>query len=48
MNNTFYESINNKNLFYWTIDLHNNINSINNKRLWNYNEAKEYYTNYFF
>jgi len=46
MNNNFYENIDKGTIFYWTIDLHNNINSINNKRLWNYDEAKEYYANY--
>lgn len=45
INNNFYKSINEGNIFEWTIDLHNNINASNNKRLWTYNEAKEFYKN---
>jgi hypothetical protein len=30
-------------IFNWTIDLHNNVNKMNHKRLWSYDEARDYY-----
>ena len=30
-------------LFEWTVDLHNDVNKINDKKIWNYQEARDYY-----
>lgn len=30
-------------LFMWTVDLHNLVNKITNKRIWNYEEARTYW-----
>lgn len=45
-NNYSFEK-NKNNIFNWTIDLHNKVNSNLNKRIWNYNEARTYYNNFF-
>jgi len=37
-------NINKDRIFNWTIDLHNNVNKMNNKKLWTYDEAKNHYT----
>jgi hypothetical protein len=36
-------NINSERIFNWTVDLHNNVNKMNNTRLWSYDEARNYY-----
>jgi len=36
-------NINNDKIFNWTIDLHNTVNKIHNKKIWKYDESKNYY-----
>jgi len=38
-------NINKDRIFNWTIDLHNLVNKKNHKKVWSYDEAKNYYTN---
>jgi hypothetical protein len=38
-------NINSEKIFNWTIDLHNNVNVMNRKRLWSYDGARSHYTN---
>lgn len=42
------QNINADRIFNWTIDLHNSVNKINHKKLWSYDEAKNYYTSHNF
>jgi hypothetical protein len=37
-------NINQENIFNWTIDLHNNVNKMNKKKIWSYDEAREFYS----
>ena len=39
------KNINNNNLFNMTIDLHNSVNAMHNKKIWKHEEANKYYTN---
>ena len=41
-------NINSKNIFDWTVKIHNNVNIKNNKKIWNFDEAKKFYQNYDF
>jgi hypothetical protein len=41
-------NINNDRIFNWMIDLHNSVNKMHNKKLWNYEEARRYYENHNF
>jgi hypothetical protein len=41
-------NINSEKIFNWTINLHNNVNKTNHKKLWNYDEAKNHYTKFNF
>lgn len=43
-NMSIQNNINKERIFNWTIDLHNNVNKMNKKKLWTYDEAKLYYT----
>jgi hypothetical protein len=36
-------NINSDRIFNWTIDLHNSVNKMHHKKLWNYNESRNYY-----
>jgi len=36
-------NINSERIFNWTIDLHNTVNKMHHKKLWNYNESRNYY-----
>ena len=36
-------NINEERIFNWTVDLHNTVNKMNHKRIWSYDEAKNYY-----
>ena len=36
---------NNKSLTRWVLDLHNNVNKLNNKKIWTMKEMKNYYEN---
>jgi len=38
-------NINNNNLFNMTVDLHNSVNSMHKKKIWNHEESKNYYNN---
>ena len=38
-------NINKDRIFNWTIDLHNSVNKMNHKKIWSYDEARNYYTN---
>lgn len=38
------ENLNKENIFDWTIKLHNNVNATHKKKIWNFQESKEYYT----
>lgn len=51
--NHYIQNITNNNvkcdkIFNWTVDLHNTVNKMHNKRMWSYDEAKKYYQNYGF
>jgi hypothetical protein len=37
------KNINSDRIFNWTIDLHNSVNKMNRKKIWNYDEARKYY-----
>jgi hypothetical protein len=37
------DNINSDRIFNWTIDLHNSVNKMHHKKLWNYNESRNYY-----
>jgi len=37
-------NINNEKIFNWTIDLHNSVNRQNKKKIWGYNEARDFYS----
>ena len=37
------DNINNDKIFNWTIDLHNTVNKMHRKKIWNYDESKNYY-----
>jgi hypothetical protein len=39
------KNINNERIFNWTIDLHNTVNKMHHKKLWSYEEARNYYKN---
>ena len=43
-----HNNINTDKLFAWTIDLHNSVNRMNSKRMWNYDESRKYYQQYRF
>ena len=43
-NMSIESNINSDRIFNWTIDLHNSVNKMNHKKIWNYEEAKKYYT----
>ena len=45
-NINFCKNIWNNNLFELTVDLHNNVNELKKIEKWNYNKAKNYYSNY--
>lgn len=47
-NMSIEHNINSENIFNWTVDLHNNVNSKNSKKIWNYDEAKNFYQEYNF
>lgn len=36
---------NNVSLFKWTVDIHNEVNAMNNKKIYSYDEALQLYTN---
>ena len=38
------DNINNDRIFNWTVDLHNSVNRIHRKKIWTYEEAKNYYS----
>ena len=37
------KNINSDRIFNWTIDLHNSVNKMNRKRIWNHGESRKYY-----
>jgi hypothetical protein len=37
-------NINSDRIFNWTVDLHNSVNKMHHKKIWNYDEARNYYT----
>lgn len=41
-------NINSEKIFNWTINLHNSVNKTNHKKVWNYDEARNYYTKFNF
>jgi len=41
------KNVENMNLFNWTVDIHNNVNNMHGKRIWSYNEARNYYKSFF-
>ena len=36
-------NVNSDKIFNWTVDLHNNVNKMNHKKIWSYDEARSYY-----
>ncbi len=42
---TLNENLNKEKIFDWTVKLHNNVNAMHKKKVWNEIEAKNYYTN---
>jgi hypothetical protein len=37
------KNINNDKIFNWTIDMHNSVNKMNRKKIWNHDESRKYY-----
>jgi len=44
----FDKNINSDRIFNWTVDLHNEVNKMNHKKVWTYDEAKDFYTKFNF
>ena len=42
-NMTIDKNITSDKIFNWTIDLHNSVNKMHRKKIWNYDEARKYY-----
>lgn len=38
-------NMNNDRIFKWTIDLHNSVNKMHHKKIWSYDDARNFYTN---
>lgn len=41
--NNIEQNVNSDHIFNWTVKLHNNVNKMHHKRVWSYDEAKNYY-----
>ena len=45
---SFDQNINPERIFNWTVDLHNEVNKMNRKKVWSYDEARNFYTRFNF
>ena len=43
---SFENNINPERIFNWTVDLHNEVNKMHHKKVWSYDEARNFYTRF--